>query len=319
MEAIKGKFLSKDGKTDIAYNIWEPAKPEEAPAVIQISHGMCEYSARYAAYAEHLTSLGFIVGGNDHIGHGDSVSEENELGYIPGPDGASLLADDLHTMTGVLKERYPGKPVILLGHSMGSFIARYYLSLYAEELSGAIIMGTAGPGAPTGLAAFIDGMVGTFKGEHHRSKFITGLAFGSYTKRCPKEEGPYAWLSVDRENVKKYEDDPLCGFMFTVAGYRALFSLLGYVNSSEWAKTVPTDLPVLLVSGEDDPVGSYGEGVKKVASMLGGEGVKKLTVKLFKGDRHEILNETDREDVYAYIDGWLGDVLESARAGEEEE
>ena len=319
MQAIKGTYMSGDGKTRIFYNIWEPADARSAAAVVQISHGMCEYSARYAAYAEHLTARGFIVAGNDHIGHGESVSGENELGFIPGPDGASLLANDLHSMTLLLKEKYPGKPVILLGHSMGSFIARYYLSLYAEELAGAIIMGTAGPGAPTGLAEFLDGTVGAFKGEHHRTKFITGLAFGSYNKRIPKEDGPFGWLSVNGENRKKYEADPLCGFMFTVSGYRALFSLLGYVNSSEWAKTIPTDLPLLLVSGEEDPVGSYGAGVRKVASMLAGEGVKNLTVKLFKGDRHEILNENDREDVYAYIDRWIDGVLENVRAGGEEE
>jgi alpha-beta hydrolase superfamily lysophospholipase len=319
MEAVRGTFRSSDGKTDIAYNIWEPSSPAEARAVVQISHGMCEYSGRYAPYAEHLTGQGYIVAGNDHIGHGLSAASPDDLGYIPPEDGPELLVADLHSMTLLLKERYPGKPVVLLGHSMGSFIARYYLSLHAEELEGAVIMGTAGPGAPTGLAAFIASAVGSAKGERHRSKLLTSLAFGSYNKHCAKEEGPFAWLSTDAENVRRYEADPLCGFMFTVAGFKALFSLLGFVNGPDWPKTVPTDLPVLLISGEDDPVGAYGKGVKKVASMLGGEGVKHLTVKLFRGDRHEILNETDRAEVWAYIDRWLGDLpAAAADAGEED-
>jgi len=307
MEPITGRFASADGIHERPYFIWEPEGGVKA--VVQLSHGMCEYALRYAPYAEHLASRGVVFAGSDHLGHGKLAEEDGTLGYIADDDGPSMLVEDLHTFTGILKERYPGVPVILLGHSMGSFVCRLYLASYAGELDGAIIMGTGGPDAPAGLGRFVASTIAVFKGTRHHSKFLRSLAFSGYNKRCGKDEGPNAWLSVDKENVKKYDEDPLCGFLFTVGGYYDLFTMLGEVSTQEWAKSIPVDLPLLLVSGSDDPVGGYGKGVGKVASMLAGEGAKRMTVKLFPGDRHEILNETDREEVMSYIDGWIDSVL----------
>ena len=314
MDPIRGSFMSSDGENEIPYYIWEPEG--DPVAVVQLSHGMCEHVMRYSRYAAHLVSRGIVFAGNDHLGHGPKAAEKGTLGYIADSDGPDLMVSDLHTMTGILKERYPRVPVILLGHSMGSFLCRLYLSSFAEDLSGAIVMGTGGPDAPVGLGAFLASGVSSVRGPRHPSRMLSGIAFGSYTKRCAKAEGPFAWLSRDRENVAAYEADPLCGFTFTAGGFHDLFSMIGAVSTDEWAASIPTDLPILVVSGSEDPVGGYGKGVMKVVSMLSGAGARRLTAKLFPKDRHELLNETDREKVYEYIDGWIDNEILSATAGD---
>lgn len=311
MSEIKGRFPSCDGKNSVAYTIWEPEG--EVRAVLQISHGMIEHRGRYADFAEYLNTLGIAVGANDHLGHGETAATPDDLGFFADNDGYLLVVEDLHKMTVLLREKYPDKPLILMGHSMGSFVARLYLATYGEEVDAAIIMGTAGPGAPTGLGIGAVNLISAFKGERHRSKFVTALAFGSYLKRIPKPCDPMAWTSREQWVFDKRNADPYCNFIFTLSAYRDLFSLLAEINNEEWAKKISTDLPILMISGDEDPVGNYGKGVRKVASMLAGAGAKKLTVKLCHGDRHEVLNETDREDNYKYIAGWLDETLESLK------
>ena len=307
MTETVAKYLSFDGKTELVYRLYEPA--EEVRGVVQIVHGMAEHVTRYEEYARHLTGLGFAVAGNDHLGHGDSCPDESNLGFFAAAGGTRTVIEDVHSLTSILKEKYPGRPLILLGHSMGSFIARLYLSEYAEDLTGAIIMGTAGPGAPTGPAVALINLISLFKGEAHRSKFIDKLAFGSYNKKNKPARTKFDWLTKDESVVDRYIEDPKCGFLFTLSGYRDLMSFISECNASSWAETVPTNLPVLVISGEDDPVGNYGEGPKKVAGMLAAAGSVGVTLKLFRGDRHEILNETDREKVYEAIDAWIAGIL----------
>ncbi len=305
MKIIKDRFEYSGGS--LAYRIYEPEG--EIRAVVQISHGMCEYVGRYEEYAEHLCSLGIVLAGNDHPGHGESAASADDLGYFAEQNGVDLALEGLCEMSELLLERYEGKPLILLGHSMGSFLCRLYLTRYAENLAGAIVMGTGGPDAPTGAGIALANLVALFRGERHRSKLLRSIQQSGYLKRCGKDALRTDWLTRDRAVVEKYNNDKYCNYIFTVSGYRDLFRMLEAVSTEEWAPKVPTDLPILLISGEDDPVGSYGKGVCKVAGALTHAGARKLTTVLIPGARHEVLNETDREETYAVIDKWIDEVL----------
>lgn len=306
MKLIKDRLEYSAGS--LAYRIYEPEG--EVKAVVQVSHGMCEYLGRYEGYADHLCANGIVLAGNDHPGHGESAASADDLGYFAKTGGVDLALEGLRTMSELLLERYHGKPLILLGHSMGSFLCRLYLSQYAENLAGAIIMGTGGPDAPTGAGIALANLIALFRGDRHRSKLLRTIQQSGYLKRCGKSADRTDWLTRDRAVVEKYNNDPYCNYIFTVSAYRDLFSMLAAVSTEEWAATVPTDLPILLISGEDDPVGSYGKGVLKVAGALTHAGARRLTTVLIPGARHEVLNETDKEDTYAVIDKWLSEVTE---------
>ena len=305
MKLIKDKY--EYGGGSLAYRIYEPEG--EVRAIVQISHGMCEYVGRYEAYAEHLCSMGIVLAGNDHPGHGESAATEEELGYFAKEGGVELAVEGLAETSRILLERYGDKPLILLGHSMGSFLARIYLTKYAENLAGAIVMGTGGPGAPTGAGIALANLIALFRGDRHRSKLLRSIQQAGYLKRCGKGADRCDWLTRDRAIVEKYNNDKFCNYIFTVSGYRDLFTMLAEVSTDEWAPKVPTDLPILLISGEDDPVGGYGKGVMQVAGALTHAGARRLTTALIPGARHEVLNETDREETFALIDKWIGDVL----------
>ena len=317
MNKITASFPSADKINTVSYKIWTPDADVPVRAVVQLSHGMCEYAERYTAYAEHLTSRGIVFGGNDHVGHGDTAPSPDDYGYFPAPDSAGILAADVAQMSLILREQYPDVPLILLGHSMGSFITRLYLTEYAENLDGVIIMGTGGK-QPTTLGMMVASLIGRFRGARHRSGLLHKLAFSGYNKRFGKGADKNAWLTKDDEIVARYDADERCTFNFTVSGYYTLFDLIGRISGPEWAEKLPTDLPMLLVSGADDPVGNYGKGVGQVAAWLAGAGVKDMTVHLFPGDRHEILNETDRADVYTWIDRWIDRVITPEAAYEYE-
>lgn len=296
-------YPSADGKNTVAAYIFTPEEGE-VRAVLQLCHGMCEYILRYEPFAAYLCAHGIAFAGNDHLGHGETAACAEDLGYTV--DAAHMVAD-VRTLTCLLKERF-GKdtPFFFSGHSMGSFIARTYLSRYGREgITAAIIIGTAGPGAPTGAGKAVAKLIGALRGDRHRSQLLKAMAFGSYTKRCPKGCSPSAWISRDEALVARYDADPFCSYLFTVRGYIDLFTLLGGVSAKTWAGTVPKDLPILLTAGEEDPVGGYGKGVRAVYDRLRAAGVRDVALKLYPGDRHEILNEPDRETVYADLLAYL--------------
>ena len=305
----KASFLSADGASQIACYFYVP--PAEPIGVLQISHGMCEYMERYEEFADFLCGKGFAVCGHDHLGHGASAQNPDGLGYFAKKDGAAFLPEDVRRLTQMAKKRWPGKPYFLLGHSMGSFIARQYLTLYGTELDGAVICGTAGPNPAAGAGKALASLLCAVGLEKHRSIFLNSLAFGSYNRRFDAPKSKYAWLSREDSIVRKYEQDPLCNYTFTAAGFRDLFALLIRVSAPEWAEKVPKNLPVFLISGEDDPVGDYGKGVRKVEAMLRKAGIRDLSCRLYPGGRHEILNETNRREVYEDVWEWLRERLVS--------
>ncbi len=286
---------SSDGIHTLAAFCWTPENPV---GVIQLSHGMCEYILRYSAFAQRMCDAGFAVVGHDHLGHGQTARSADELGYITdAKDPAMCLVKDLYAVNARIRSTFPTLPVILYGHSMGSFVARWALTEYKDAWDAAVLSGTAGPEAPTGAGKLLCRVLGLF-GAHNRSNLLYTIAFGSYDKPFAADGIKNAWLTRDRKVIEKYNRDPFCSYRFTVNGYLTLFTLLGYVSSKEWAHKMPLDLPMLLVSGEDDPVGSFGKGVRCVEARLRAAGASELSSMYFVGMRHEPHNETDNDNFY---------------------
>lgn len=296
---------SKTGLADIFARCWAPSE-EDPVAIVQIAHGMAEHGERYEDFAKYLCSKGFAVIADDHIGHGKSVKSNSDLGYFGESDGWDAFVEDEKAITDMICKEYPDTPVIFFGHSMGSFIAREYLRRYGdnERIAGGVICGTSGKNPASAIAINLAGGIAKAKGSRHRSEFINKMAFGAYNKRCEGETA-FDWLSTDKEQVKKYLDDDFCGFLFTAAGYRDLFTILTVVSGKSWYERMPKDLPLLVISGEDDPVGNYGKGIKQVYNDLKLAGSKDVTLKLYAGMRHEILNERKKETVYEDIAAWM--------------
>lgn len=299
----KGAFTSHDGKTAVSYYVFSPLNCE-ARGVIQLCHGMCEYVLRYEHLARELCKRGFVFCGNDHLGHGYTAENDEELGFTAEGGGAAFMVQDVHRLTCIIKKKYAGLPVVLLGHSMGSFIARLYMEHYASELSAAIISGTGGPESPAALGKKLAKIVMVKKGERDRSELLDKLAFGKYNKKF-KEPSPNAWLSRDEEVQNKYSEDKFCNYKFTARGFYDLFDMLGAVSKKKWAKRIPSELPILMISGDMDPVGNYGKGVRKVYDRLAAAGVEDVTLRLYVGGRHELFNEINKEVVIRNTVEWI--------------
>ena len=278
----------------------------DVKAVMQIAHGMAEHLERYEKFADFLTSNGFAVYINDHLGHGKSVTSDAELGYFGKKDGWKAFVEDCHKLTVIAKEENPGKPVVFFGHSMGSFVARAYAYKYSKDIACAVFCGTSGANPLAGVGKVLAGAIAGVKGDHHRSKLIDKMSFGTYNDRTAKRT-PFDWLSIDEKNIDDYIADPYCGFLFTASGSKDLVSILAFVSSKEWYQGFNKSLPVFLIAGGEDPVGAYGKGVKEVCDGLKAAGVEDVTMKLYDGYRHEILNEPDLFPVVA------GDILAFAK------
>ncbi len=295
-------FPSADGINQVTGWIYIP---EGTPrGIVQISHGMCEYFQRYHRFITDMVAEGFVVCGNDHIGHGSSSRPEN-YGYFGEKNGWRYLVADLHQMTALVRKEYPQLPYFLFGHSMGSFIARLYLARYGRELDGAIICGTGGANPLAPLGVLVCSATAWFRGGRHRSPTLDRMLFGSFNKKCHPQRTDKDWLTRDEAVVDRYLQDPLCSFSFTVCGYRDLSRLSMLANRRAWFRAVPKDLPVLLIAGDKDPVGNYGKGVRQVFHRLRKAGVKDLSLQLYPDARHELFNERNYDVVYKDVRQWV--------------
>ncbi len=297
-------FKSSNGRSNVTYYILTP-EGVELRGIVQISHGMCEYFSRYTVFAKYLCSLGFIVCGNDHIGHGASAPRTNELGFFAVRDGWDFLVQDMQKLTDIMQARYPELPYFVFGHSMGSLITRIYLTHCGERLSGCILCGTAGPNPLARTGIRMANSVAHSKGMTYRSSFLSNLAFKNYNRKISEPHTTFSWLSRDPNVVQMFQSDAKCNFVFTATGFRDLFTLVERANHARCFKQTPHDLPLLLIAGDRDPVGGYGDGVRRVARLYHAAGQKDLDVIFYKDARHEILNETNRLDVFGDISRWL--------------
>lgn len=292
-------YPSVDGKTQIHAIRWEPEG--EPKAILQIIHGMVEFIDRYDDFARYLTEHGFLVTGEDHLGHGESVQSDEYHGYF-GKDGNAWVIADIHQLRLMMHEEFPDTPYLMLGHSMGSFLIRQYITekdaRYAEGLSGVIIMGTGWqPGAVLAAGKAVAKFLGTKK--HGKSaKLLDAMSFGSYLKKIDNPRTISDWLTKDESIVDWYRAQPWCTFHFSPNAYYHMFSGMQKAHDIKRMQNLPEGLPILITSGAEDPVGGWGEAVRKTYMIYSDNTKCKVDIKLYDDDRHEILNETDKDVVY---------------------
>ena len=298
-------FDSRDGEHKIHAIKWIP-DVEKPVCILQIVHGMAEYIDRYDEFAAFLAERGILVVGDDHLGHGKTVKPGELFGYFCEEDAPTVLVRDEHRLKKIMQKQYEDVPYIFLGHSMGSFITRNYLLKYGAGLDGVMIMGTGMQPKPALMFALaLTSFQKMVFGAEHVAKFINIASFGTYNKQIKSPKTPYDWLSRNEDNVRRYIKDPMCGFVFTVNGFQTLFKLIYNLHDQEKLRKMPKNLPVFFLSGQEDPVGDYGKGVEQVYQSFKEIGMENVQMKLYPHDRHELINEVDREDVYGDIYRWI--------------
>ncbi|MEI6766981.1 MAG: lysophospholipase [Bacteroidota bacterium] len=284
---------------------WLP--DEQRPrAVIHIFHGMAEHAGRYEYLAKALTDRGYVVYASDLAGHGKTCKNIEDTGFFYNSDGWFKVVDDLKKLTGNIKWEYSGVPHILLGHSMGSFIARTYASIYPKDIHGLILSGTTwNPGMLLKAGRAIAGIQSFFAGNNFRSNLLDKMSFGSFNARISPVRTKFDWLTHDEAIVDAYIADDRCGFVCTAKMFANLFTGLKFIQKTKNILEIPVDLPVYIFSGSMDPVGHYSKGPAKVAQIFEECEMKDVTLKLYEGGRHEMLNEINRDEVIGDLLNWL--------------
>ncbi|MCR5557321.1 MAG: lysophospholipase [Butyrivibrio sp.] len=304
-------YKSRDRQSTIHAIKWIP--DGEPVALLQIIHGMQEYIDRYDEFARYLAERGILVMGNDHLGHGKSVTGNGTYGFFCKDDPATVLVRDAHRLKKTVQEEYPGVPVFILGHSFGSFVAREYITRYGTGIQGAIIQGTAF--MPTGTINSLTSLVNFMQvimGTKYRSTMINNMAFKGYLKKIPNPRTKFDWLSHNEASVDKYIADPADNFVFTLNGFGTMAELLKRVQDKNKMEDIPKKLPILITSGKEDPVGDYGEAPMKLFDIYKKQlQLENVELKLYDGMRHELQQEIGREQVFADQYEWLKKVIDS--------
>ena len=308
---------SSDEKSRLHCVEWLPdgAEPQTIKFWVQPVHGMNEHMGRYGEFASFLADHGIAVIGHDCLGHGDTTPygeaelSKEERGFFAEQHGGTFLLRDMHRVASCGEKHYPNAKHIMLGHSMGSFLTRRYLSAYpGKEPDGVILLGT---GFPTPLLVFTGEMLaalfGRIKGNHYRSRLLYELSIGNYNRKFQPVRTDYDWLTRDERYVDRFLNNPRCDFIFTAGAYRDFFHEIRAAEEAELVGYVPKNIPYLILSGDKDPVGENGKGVKKLAALYQKIGVQNVNMKLYPGARHEVLNEVNREEVFGDILGWLSE------------
>lgn len=300
-------YNSADGITKIYATLWIP---DEIKMVFQIAHGMVEHIERYDDFAKFLNSFGILVLGNDHLGHGNSINSKEDFGYFSEENGNKNVIEDMYSLTKIAKERYKNVPYVFLGHSMGSYLLRQYLCQYGQELDASIIMGAGDEPLLKlkGGMAIIE-KIASKKGWRYRSKIIDKAIFGGFNKKFEPAKTSKDWLSKDENTVNQYILDEKCNFIFTLNAYYNLLYGINKLCDDNYLNNMPKNLPILLIAGEDDPVGNFGKGIHNIFKKYKSIGMQFVEIKLYPNLRHEILNEIEKEVVYNDILQWLKQLI----------
>ncbi|MBE6671253.1 MAG: alpha/beta hydrolase [Ruminococcaceae bacterium] len=300
-------FISEDKQTEIVYYVYTPDKTPKA--VFQIIHGMCEYMERYEHFAEYLCDKGIVVCGCDLRGHGKSAKTKDELGFFGAKKGYEYFSKDTESLRLIMRQKYKRLPYIMLGHSMGSLILRDYIVDHGTDIDGAIIAGTVGGKFPIKKGLALTEFTARFKGGRSKHQSLKDAIMKVFDMEYP-EKTPMAWLSRDSQVGIDNDKDEMCNFTFTSRGYNDLLRLYDNVSYPEWAYDVPKSLPIFIISGSDDPIGAKGKGVTEVYKSLEDAEINSLKFKLYDGARHELINETNKEEIFDDIHEWCDEVIE---------
>ena len=298
--------LNSEDNTGIHIYEWLPDNKDDIKAVVQIAHGMAEQAGRYGHFAEFLCNNGFAVYANDHRGHGKTAGDLRNVGYIAKKQGWDKLVGDIELISNDILKKHAEKPLFLMGHSMGSFAVRTCLITKEIPVSGAIISGTADdPGLLGVVGKILTRFMMIFYAGNHPSPLLDNMSFGAFNKPFQPNRTKFDWLSRDNEQVDKYVQDPYCGGVFSLKFFNDMLGGLLFASKVENMMKMNHDLPLLMFSGDQDPVGGQGKGVKAVYHKFKKAGMKDITFKLFEGGRHEMINETNNEEVYDLVVDWL--------------
>ena len=307
---IDGSLLVADAPDAAGFGTMVTPHPKVAGAarprgIIVISHGMAEHASRYARFAASAVEEGYAVLAGDHRGHG-ATAAPGGFGFVAEKGGWERVVADMGTVLDAARRAWPDVPVFLMGHSWGSFLARDLAARRGGELAGLILLGTgSGTGALTRPAAAVCAGESRLRGPRHPSRLLNALAFGPYQRHFAPNRTEADWISRDAKEVDRYVADPWCGFVCTSSFFRDLVAGQGVVNTASHAAAVPAELPMLLASGDRDPVGAMGRGVQRAATLYRRAGVREVSVLLYPGGRHELLNETNRDQVTGDILTWI--------------
>ena len=297
-------FPSSSGQNDIHCRLWTPEGAVRG--VVQMVHGVAEHIGRYHDFAVFLTQHGFAAVGDDHLGHGLSVNDDSELGWFAEERGWELVVRDEKTLRDMMAEKYPDVPLILLGHSMGSFIARTYIGDHPEDFDLCILSGTGHtPGAVCRMGRMMARREIRRHGSKYRSATLQNMAFGSYLKGIENPIGANDWICRDEAVIRRYDEDPLCGYNATAELMYEMMLGLENIGNNRHMMKMKKDLPILFIAGEVDPVGNWGKGVRTVFDRFKGIGMEDVTLKMYPGARHEVLNELNKEEVWNDVLSWL--------------
>ncbi len=297
------RFECSDGKA-LVYRCWKPANQNQR-AVVHIYHGMAEHSERYDRFAKYLNSLGIVVYAQDHRGHGYTASDD-ERGWFADVDGWSRVAEDGYEMDLEIVRNHPGKDLFLFGHSMGSFLVRTLAVTHPDLYRGMIISGTA---SGKGLVGNIGKMLAKARSRRYGSRtpdsLLDKMSFGAFAKHFQPQQTNFDWLSRDADEVKKYIDDPMCGFVCSSQFFVDLLDGIAFANDPQQIVKIPKALPICLISGMMDPVGEFAKGPKKVYEAYKSVGITDLSIHLIPDARHELLNELNRDEIHTLIGKWI--------------